>query len=251
MRLPRRLGHGEEASLVEHLDELRTRLIICLVALSVGFVVAFAFHAHLIHWLNQPLPEAQRKPVTFGVTEPFFTSVKVSIYAGFALALPVILYQLWSFFAPAIEENSQRVIASFVALASILFGAGLAFGYWVVLPAGVHFLVNYDQSLYTIQVRASYYYSFAALLLVAIALVFELPIFVLALVRLRVLTTAMLRRNRRMGYFVMFIIAVLLPTVDPVSLVFETIPLLILYEGSIWLALFFEKRWHPASDVAE
>ena len=146
MRLPRRLGHGEEASLVEHLDELRTRLIISLVALSVGFAVAFAFHAHLIHWLNQPLPEAQRKPVTFGVTEPFFTSIKVSLYAGFALALPVILYQLWSFFAPAIEENSQRVIAVFVALASILFAAGLAFGYWVVLPAGVQFLVNYDSS---------------------------------------------------------------------------------------------------------
>ena len=162
----------------------------------------------------------------------------------------MILYQLWSFFAPAIEENSQRVISSFVALASGLFAAGLAFGYWVVLPAGVHFLVNYDSSLYTIQVRASYYYSFAALLLVAIAMIFELPIFVLALVRLRVLTTSMLRRNRKTGYVVMFIIAVLLPTVDPVSLVFETIPLLILYEGSIWLALFFEKRWHPSAEVA-
>jgi sec-independent protein translocase protein TatC len=248
VRLPRRLGHGEEASLVEHLDELRTRLIISLVALSVGFVVAFAFHKHLIHWLNQPLPADQRKPVTFGVTEPFFTSVKVSLYAGFAIALPVILYQIWSFFAPAIEENSQRVISGFVALASILFAGGLAFAYWVVLPPGIHFLTNYDQNLYTIQVRASYYYSFAALLLVSIALIFELPIFVLALVRLRVITTAMLRRNRRTGYVVMFIVAVLLPTVDPVSLAFETIPLLILYEGSIWLALFFEKRWQRSSD---
>lgn len=248
MRLPRRLDHGEEASLVEHLDELRTRLIICLIAVTIGFAFAFAFHAHLIHWLNQPLPAEQRKPVTFGVTEPFFTSVKVSLYAGFALALPVILYQLWSFFAPAVEENSQRVISSFVALASMLFAGGLAFGYWVVLPAGVQFLTTYDENLYTIQVRASYYYSFAALLLVAIALVFELPIFVLALVRLRVLTTAKLRSNRPTGYVVMFIIAVLLPTVDPVSLVFETIPLLILYEGSIWLALFFEKRWHGSSE---
>jgi sec-independent protein translocase protein TatC len=248
VRLPRRLGHGEEASLVEHLDELRTRLIISLIALSIGFVVAFAFHKHLIHWLNQPLPADQRKPVTFGVTEPFFTSVKVSLYAGFAIALPVILYQIWSFFAPAIEENSQRVISGFVALASILFAGGLAFAYWVVLPPGIHFLTNYDQNLYTIQVRASYYYSFAALLLVSIALIFELPIFVLALVRLRVITTAMLRRNRRTGYVVMFIVAVLLPTVDPVSLAFETIPLLILYEGSIWLALFFEKRWQRSSD---
>jgi sec-independent protein translocase protein TatC len=249
MRLPRRLGHGEEASLVEHLDEFRTRLIISLIALSIGFVVAFAFHAHLIHWLNQALPADQRKPVTFGVTEPFFTSVKVSLYAGFALALPVILYQLWSFFAPAIEEHAQRTVAVFVTLASGLFAAGLAFAYWVVLPAGVSFLVNYDKELYTIQVRASYYYSFAALLLVAIALIFELPIFVLALVRLGVLTTAKLRRNRRIGYLVMFIIAVLLPTVDPVSLVFETIPLLILYEGSIWLSVVMERRWHRSSDA--
>jgi sec-independent protein translocase protein TatC len=249
MRLPRRLAHGEEASLVEHLDELRIRLLISLIALSIGFVVAFIFHEHLIHWLNQPLPADQRKPVTFGVTEPFFTSVKVSLYAGFALALPVILYELWSFFAPAIEEHSQRVVAMFVMLASGLFAAGLAFAYWVVLPAGVHFLTTYDEHLYTIEVRASYYYSFAALLLVAIALVFELPIFVLAFVRLGVLTTARLRRNRRTGYIVMFIIAVLLPTVDPVSLVFETIPLLILYEGSIWLAVFFERRWQRSSDA--
>jgi sec-independent protein translocase protein TatC len=249
LRLPRRLGHGEEASLVEHLDELRTRLLISLVALSIGFVVAFIFHEHLIDWLNQPLPAHLRKPTTFGVTEPFFTSVKVSLYAGFALALPVILYQLWSFFAPAIEEHSQRVVAVFVTLASGLFAAGLAFAYWVVLPAGVHFLTTYDQDLYNIEVRASYYYSFAALLLVAIALIFELPIFVLAFVRLGVLTTAKLRRNRPTGYVIMFIIAVLLPTVDPVSLVFETIPMLILYEGSIWLAVLFEKRWQRSSDA--
>lgn len=246
MRLPRRLGHGEEASLVEHLDELRTRLVISLIALTIGFAVAYGFHSHLIHWLNAPLPADKQKPVTFGVTEPFFTSVKVSLYAGFAIALPVILYELWSFFAPAIEEHAQRTVAVFVALASALFAGGLAFAYWVVLPAGVQFLTNYDSNLYTIQVRASSYYSFSALLLVAIALVFELPIFVLALVRLGVMTTAKLRKNRRMGYVVMFIIAVLLPTVDPVSLVFETIPLLFLYEASIWLSVFMERRWRRA-----
>src|SRR6266516_2813503 len=172
MRLPRRLRHGEEASLVEHLDELRNRLIVSLVALAGGFTVAFVFHAHLIHWLNQALPADKRKPVTFGVTEPFVTSIKISLYAGFALALPVILYQLWSFFAPAIEEHAQRVVAAFVALASALFAGGLAFAYWLVLPPAVHFLTNYDSNLYSIQVRASYYYSFAALLIVGIALIF-------------------------------------------------------------------------------
>ncbi len=243
MRLPRRLRHGEEASLVEHLDELRGRLIVSLLALTAGFVVAYVFHDHLIHWLNAPLPEDKQKPVTFGVTEPFVTSVKVSLYAGFALALPVILWQVWSFLAPAVEENAQRIVAAFVAIASLLFATGLAFAYWVVLPAGVHFLTNYDSDLYTIEVRASYYYSFAALMLVAIALVFELPLFVLALVRLGVLTTATLRGNRKVAIVILVGIAVLLPTVDPVSLVFEAIPLILLFELSIWLSVFMERRW--------
>src|SRR6266508_6503952 len=170
MRLLRRLRHGEEASLVEHLEELRGRLIVSLLALTAGFVVAYVLHDHLIHWLNAPLPEDKQKPVTFGVTEPFVTSVKVSLYAGFALALPVILWQVWSFLAPAVEENAQRIVAAFVAIASLLFTTGLAFAYWVVLPAGVHFLTNYDSDLYTIEVLAIFYYLFAALMLVAIAL---------------------------------------------------------------------------------
>lgn len=242
MRLPRRLRHGEEASLVEHLDELRTRLIISLLALAAGFTVAFVFHAHLLDWLNQALPKDKGKPVTLGVTEPFVTSIKISIYAGFALALPVILYELWSFFAPAFEEHAQRIVAGFVALATGLFAGGMAFAYWVVLPPAVHFLTNYDSSQYDIQVRASYYYSFAALLIVGIALIFELPIFVLALVRLGVLTTEKLRRNRRTGYVIMIVIAILLPTVDPVSLVFEAVPLLVLFELSIWLSVLMERR---------
>jgi sec-independent protein translocase protein TatC len=242
MRVPRRLRHGEEASLVEHLDELRTRLIISLFALAAGFTVAFVFHAHLLDWLNQALPKDKGKPVTLGVTEPFVTSIKISIYAGFALALPVILYELWSFFAPAFEEHAQRIVAGFVALATGLFAGGMAFAYWVVLPPAVHFLTNYDSSQYDIQVRASYYYSFAALLIVGIALIFELPIFVLALVRLGVLTTEKLRRNRRTGYVVMIVIAILLPTVDPVSLVFEAVPLLVLFELSIWLSVLMERR---------
>ena len=246
MKLPRRLRHGEEASLVEHLDELRTRLIVSLVALAGGFIVAFIFHTHLLDWLNQALPADNRKPVTLGVTEPFVTSIKISLYAGFALALPIILYQVWSFFAPAFEEHAQRIVAGFVALATGLFAGGLAFAYWVVLPPAVHFLTNYDNEQYQIEVRASYYYSFASLLLVGIALIFELPIFILALVRLGVLTTAQLRRNRRIGYVIMIVIAILLPTVDPVSLFFEAVPMLILFELSIWLSVLMERRWRRA-----
>jgi sec-independent protein translocase protein TatC len=246
-RLPRRLSHGEEATLVEHLEELRSRLIITFIALALTFAVAFAFHEHIIHWLARPLPDDKRL-VTFGVTEPFFTSIKVSFYAAFAAALPVVLWQLWSFLAPAIDETAQKVVAVFVAIATGLMAAGIAFGYFIVLPRALTFLTNYDDELYDIQVRASYYYGFVSLALIGMALVFELPIFVLALVRLRVLTADRLRKNRRMGMFLVVIVAVLLPTVDPVSLAFEAIPLLLLFEASIWLAVFMERRWELAGD---
>jgi len=104
MRLPRRLGHDEAAGLVEHLGELRARLVVILVALAAGFAVAYGFHHQLIDWLNQALPAHHRKPVTLGVTEPFMTSLKISLYAGFAIALPVILWQVWSFLAPAVRR---------------------------------------------------------------------------------------------------------------------------------------------------
>jgi len=244
--LPRRLQHGEEATLVEHLDELRTRLIIALLALAAGFAIAYGFHGDLLGWLNKPLPARLHKPVTFGVAEPFLTSVMVSLYAGFLLALPVILWQTWSFLAPAFEEHSQRTVAALVAFATVLGVGGIAFGYWLALPAAVHFLTNYDSSHYTILIRARDYYSFAALVLLAVAVVFEVPIFVLALVRLRIVTAAKLRKSWRGGIVLMAVIAVALPGVDPVTTTIEMIPLMLLYLLAIGLASILEPRWRTA-----
>jgi sec-independent protein translocase protein TatC len=251
-RLPRRLAHGEEATLVEHLGELRTRLLIALGSIAVAFIVAFAFQEHLLSWLAEPLPD-DKKLVTLGVTEPFFTAVKVSLYAGIAIALPVILYQLWSFLAPAFEEHTQRIVSIFVALGTALFLCGATFGYFVLLPRGLGFLTDYNAEFYDIQIRASYYYSFVTMVLLGMGLVFELPMFILALVRLRILSAEKLRRNRRLGIFLVVFAAVLLPTVDPISLVFEAVPLLILFELSIWLAVVMERRWERsyAESVAE
>lgn len=242
MRLPRRLGHGDTAGLVDHLGELRARLFVSLAALVGGSTGAFAFHHRLIHWLNAPLP-AGRQPVTLGVAEPFTTSLKVSLYAGFALALPVILWQVWSFLAPAVDRKTERALGGFVVFATVLFAAGATFGYVLALPAAVRFLTNYDSSIYDIQVRASSYYSFALMVLLSVALVFELPIFILALVRLGVTSAAKLRRKRRLGYFSMAALAVALPGVDPVTTAMEMIPLVVLFEGSIWLSVLFERRW--------
>ena len=240
--LPRRLRHGEEATLVEHLDELRTRIFVCLGALAIGFAIAFVFRGHLLHWLNAPLPDGRKKPITLSVAEPFLTSMKVSLLAGLALALPVVLWQLWSFLAPAVEPHAERIVLLFTVLATFLLVGGIAFAYWVVLPQAVHFLTNFDDQYYNSQLRARDYYGFVLTVLIAVGLVFELPIFLLALVRLDVISTATLRRNRRLGYFIVAVIAVLLPGVDPVTTTFEMVPLIALYELSIWLAVLVERR---------
>jgi sec-independent protein translocase protein TatC len=241
--LPRRLQHGEEATLVEHLDELRSRLIVSIAVLVPAFLLAFAFHEELIDWLMEPLPDDKRL-VTLGVTEPFTTSVKVSLIAAIALALPVLLWQTWSFLAPAVEQHHQRVVLTLVALATALFVCGVMFMYYIVLPRALDFLTNFDDELYDNQIRASYYLSFVSWTLLAGGLAFLMPIFVLGLVRLRIVSSSQLRSNRRIAFVALLVFAILLPTVDPVSLAFEVVPLVLLFELSIWLSVLLERRWH-------
>jgi len=241
--LPRRLRHGEEATLVEHLGELRARLIVSLAALAVGFGIAYAFHGRLLDWLNRPLPAQLDKPVTFSPIEPFATSVWVSIWAGMLLALPIILWQLWAFLAPAVEEHRQRSITVLVAFATVLAVGGVAFGYFLILPPAIHFLTNFDSAYYTIQIRARDYYRFVSFVLLGVTLAFEVPVFMLALVRLRILNAAQLRRTWRIGIFVMTVVGVILPGVDPVSTLLSVIPLVLLYLLAVGLATFLEPRW--------
>jgi len=245
--LPRRLSHGEEATLVEHLDELRSRLLLSLVAIVPAFGVAYYFHEEVIEWLTGPLPE-DKELVTLGVTEPFTTSVMVSLIVAIGLVLPVLLWQIWAFLAPAVAPHFERVALFFVALATALFACGVVFMYYVVLPRALGVLTTYDDELYEIQIRASYYYNFVALLLLGGGIAFLLPIFVLALVRLRILTSSRLRKNRRIAFVILLVFAALLPTVDPVSLAFEIVPLMLLFELAIWVSVLMERRWQPAWD---
>ncbi len=245
-RLPRRLSHGEEATVVEHLGELRARLIICLTAVFLPALILFVFFREpLLELLIEPLP-ADKQLVTLGVTEPFFTSLKVCFFAGLAIALPIVLYQLWSFLAPAFEEGAQRVVRIYAVIGGLLFAAGVTFAYLIVLPKALAFLTNFNDDLFTVTIRASYYFSFVLVALLGMGIVFEMPVFVLGLVRLGIVTSAQLRRNWRMGIVVVVSIAILLPTVDPVSLAFEVVPLLGLYFVSVWLATIMERRWERA-----
>jgi len=240
--LPRRLGHAEEATLGEHLEELRGRLMVTLGAIALGTVLAFVFHGHVLDWLNRPLPAHHQKLATFGVAEPFTVTITVSLYAGFVLALPVVLWQLWLFFAPAVEPAAERKVLGLAAGAVVLAAAGVSFGYWVLLPRAVHFLTNYDNQHFRHLIRASSYYNFVATVLVGIVLVFQTPLVVLGLVYLGVLSSRSLRRQRRMGYLVTAAIALALPGPDPVTTLLELLPMWALYEGSIWLAVLFERR---------
>jgi sec-independent protein translocase protein TatC len=248
-RLPRRIGHGEEATLVEHLDELRGRIFIVLGALALGTIVAFAFHSRVLDWLNRPLPPGHRHLLAIGVAEPFTVTLSVSLYAGFVLALPVILWQVWAFFAPAFDPAYERKVLGLVGFAVVLGAAGLSFGYFVLLPRAIHWLTNYDSKHFAHLIQARAYYSFVATVLLGIVVVFQLPLVVLGLVGLGVLSSRTLRKHRRVGYFVVAVIALALPGPDPVTTFLELLPMWALFEGSIWLAVLFERRQPAASEA--
>ena len=237
-----RLSREDEATLVEHLEELRRRVLTELAAVAVGTAVAFVFHNRILDLLARPLPPEHRPVAAFSVTEPFSVSLTVSLYAGILLALPVILSQLWSFLAPAVDAAAERQILGFALFGGALAATGLVFGYTVLLPRAVHWLTSYDNVHFHLLVRASSYYSFIVSVLVGVACVFELPLVVVVLVRLGVLTSAALRRNRRKGYFIVAIIALALPGPDPVTTLLELLPMWALFEGSIWLAVLVERR---------
>lgn len=250
-RLPRRLRHNESVTLVEHLDELRTRLIVSLLAVGVAFGFTYAFRKHIIHWLQRPLP-SDTQLITLTPGEAFNTSLTVAFYGAVALAIPILVWQIWSFFAPALEDKSQIVVVRLVVVATILLVAGMAFAYWVVLPNGLSFLLNYDNDLYhTGQLRARDYFSFAAAVIAGLGVLFELPIFILGLVRLGILSSRRLRRNRRIGVGIALIAVVLLPGVDFVSMALQALPILALFEGSIWASVFFERRWQASGVLGE
>jgi len=246
-RLPRRLDHGEEASLVEHLDELRQRLFVCLGAIAVGVVVGYVLHTRLIDLLKETAPKnalnrQNGELITLTPGEGFMTSLWLSIYFGLILAMPVIFWQIWQFFVPAVDKQHAKLIKYFVFVAWILAAIGIIFGYYIVLPAALHFLLGYDNGTYTGNLQARPFLTFCTHVLFAMALIWELPLFVLGLTRLGILKTDQLRKNRRLGYFIVACLAVALPGVDPVTVTLETLPLMILFECSIWLSVLLDRR---------
>lgn len=237
----------DEVSLVEHLDELRARIIVSLTAFGVALALCFWQSDLLLEFASGPLPADHDKLITFGVTEPFTTTVTVAAYGAIILALPVILFQAYAYLLPAFSKREQRTILPLLLLIPVLFIAGIAFGYFVVLPAAAKFLLNFNDTQFNIQVRAKDYYAFFAQTLLACGVVFQVPVGILAVTRLGIVKVEQLTRNRRYAYLVCAVVAAALPGVDPVSMLLETAPLIILYELSILLARAFGQPRAQAS----
>ena len=241
----------DRLTLVEHLDELRTRIIISLAALAVAFGLCFWQNERLLEIANEPLPDGF-EPITFGVSEPFMTTITISAYAAIVIALPVLLYQAYAFVLPALTRQERRVIVPFLIMVPFLFVAGVVFAYFIVVPAAVNFLLNFNADEFNTEVRARDYYSFFAITLAAVGILFQVPIGVLAVTRLGIVTPQQLAANRRYAILVIAVLAMLLPGTDPVTMLISMIPLIVLFEGSLLLSRVLGRppEPEPGSEVA-
>jgi sec-independent protein translocase protein TatC len=299
------IGHEERLSWVDHLDELRGRLIVSLVAIAVAFAVCFWQNHALLQFVNAPLahetqkqvregngplgatysvqqssrdvavqlasvvgalerpgsgtsaatratlqstaPRLERdisrlsaapsgnKPVTLGIGEPFNTTIGVTLLFALILALPIVLWELYGFVLPAFSPDQRKIANSLMLAIPVLFVIGVAFGYFVVLPAAVRFFQNFNSGQFNVLVQASQYYHFAAVILLAMGLVFQVPVAILAATRAGIVTPAQLAHNRRYAILACAAVAALLPG-DAITLLLETVPLYLLFEGSVLLA---------------
>lgn len=323
----RPVGHEERLSIVEHLDELRSRLILCIIAFVAAFAICYWQADRVLHVVNRPLDLAHRvdcsnkkkaddvlertacfdqavgnylkaagpalagaarslgslagspgvtpgtrvqaaqsvralqqataraqeaaaltpraatgrQPVTLGVTEPFLTTVTVSAYAALLLVLPFLLWQAYGFVLPAFTGEERKIALPLMAMVPVLFISGVAFGYFLALPRAVNFLQNYNDGAFDILVQARDYYRFCVILLAAMGVLFQIPVGVLAIVRLRVLTIRQLRSYRGYALILFAVVAaVVTPTPDPFTMLIAMAPLVVLYELSIILARIFQ-----------
>ena len=314
----RPVGHDDRLSLVDHLDELRHRLIICVLTLTVAFGLCLWQQGPLLDILNRPLENTttnagsgpleqnaasqsklrtslqslggsldrlaadkgvsdaatraslaqsaddlratasslprsapKRKPVTIGVSEPFTASITVVFAFAVLLSLPVVLYELYAFVLPAFTERERRVATPLMLAIPGLFLAGAVFAYFAVIPPAIKFLQNFNSSNFDIFVQARDYYRFELMTMISLGILFQLPIGILALTRLGVISPRQLRKNRRYAIVVIAVIAMLLPGTDPVTMLIAMLPLLVLYEGSVLMASWVDRRAKRGASVDE
>jgi len=239
----------EKLPLTTHLEELRRRIIVCIIAVGAGFAVSYFFSEQIFSFLSRPLTAVLPSESSFiftGITEAFFTYLKLSFFAGIFLASPVIIYEIWKFVAPGLYEREKRYVFPFVLIATLFFIAGVVFCYFVVLPAAFKFFVGYNSQSIRMLPSLGEYLSFTCVFLLAFGVVFELPVFIVCLAKLGIITEKHLRSNRKLVIIGAFIVAALLtPTPDAINQSLMAVPLIILYELSIIVVRLIAKKADP------
>jgi sec-independent protein translocase protein TatC len=244
----------ERFTLIEHLDELRKRLVLSIVALAIGVVVAAVFNSYVFDLLLYPLkqvPNLQPQSyqiTTFSPAEPFMVSLKVWIVAGILLTSPFLFWQLWAFVGPAFTSTEKRHFYPVVGATAALFLGGVVFGYLIVLPKGLQFLLGFGSGNFNVQNRASDYFTFVALFILAFGVVFEMPVVLVLLAKVGVIDDKFLRKNRRYAVLINAVVAaVITPSQDAFSMIAMFVPLVVLYEISIPLARLVQPKPEKAA----
>jgi sec-independent protein translocase protein TatC len=249
-RLKTPLSPRDEArmTLIEHLGELRTRIIKVAAIFVLAAVVTWFFRKPLFYALLAPAGDqfqGERLFVT-SVGEQFVSDMKLALWAAFVLSIPVLLYQAWAFVAPAVGEMGRVATYVLITLASSLFLAGIAFGYFFVLPAGLNFLLNWDDVRYETIITPSFYLAFTTRFLLACGIVFELPAATYVCAKLGLIDANLLKKYRKHAVVVNTILAAAItPSPDPFTMVMLAVPLIIMYEFSIIIARYV----NPTTEV--
>jgi sec-independent protein translocase protein TatC len=234
-------------TLIEHLDELRSRIIKVGVAFFAVSIVAWFFRKRIFDWLLAPAGDALHGKLNVtSVTEQLFTDMKLALYVGFVLTIPILLYQIWAFVAPAVGDMGRAFTYTIISLASALFIAGIVFGYFVVLPIGTQFLLNWDTERYTPIITSQFYLTFVTRFLLAFGIVFELPAATYVAAKLDLVDAPLLKRYRKHAIVANTILAAALtPGQDPYSMMLLALPMIVMYELSIIIARYV----NPTTEV--
>ncbi|MCX5853825.1 MAG: twin-arginine translocase subunit TatC [Deltaproteobacteria bacterium] len=245
----------EKMPLTSHLDELRKRLIRILIIVGIGFVACWYFREWLFQVITAPLvkvlPQNSHMIYT-SLPEAFFNYMKISFYASLFLTSPFTLYQLWKFISPGLYQTEKKYVAPFVISSSLLFTGGVLFGYYLALPPAYSFFVEFSSDFLKPMFSLKEYLSLSLKLLLAFGLSFELPVFIFFMAKIGIVNSKMLAKQRRYAILVIFIAAaVLTPSPDAITQIIMAIPLMILYEFSIFIAKFAEKKRPKTDDVQE
>jgi sec-independent protein translocase protein TatC len=238
-------------SFTAHLEELRNRLIKCLVAVGIGFIGSYFFKEEFFRILVRPLLNAMGEKgslIFTGVPEPFFVYLKVSLVAGIFFSAPVILFEIWAFIAPGLYSHERKYVVPFVFFSSLLFLLGTFFGYYIVCPYGFKFLLGF--AAYDIQpmLAIKEYFSFSTKLLLAFGFVFELPLFIVFLSKAGIVSPQTLSRQRKYAILLIFAVAAILTPPDVATQIMMAGPLIGLFEVGIIMAKIFRKREEAAEE---